>query len=129
MYLDRLLSKGCIGPSVAQDSPSKHEAYPTKVFEYMAMGMPVVASDLKLTRLREKRSRQGGCGVLASADDAGAYVDTALAILDDPCGLSSTAGTAGRLRSECPTGTLKGPDLCVSFFISWDKATTRRGQT
>jgi glycosyltransferase involved in cell wall biosynthesis len=81
IHLDELLSKGCIGLSVAQDSPSKNHAYPTKVFEYMATGMPVVASDLKLTR---EVVEIGGCGVLVAPGDAAAYVDAALAILSDP---------------------------------------------
>lgn len=81
MHIDQLLSKGCIGLSVAQNSPSKHHAYPTKIFEYMAMGMPVVASDLELTR---EVIETAGCGVLVPPDDPKAYVEAALEILHDP---------------------------------------------
>ncbi|HHY38770.1 MAG TPA: glycosyltransferase family 4 protein [Clostridia bacterium] len=81
MHIDQLLSKGCIGLSVAQNSPSKQHGYPTKIFEYMAMGMPVVASDLELTR---EVVETAGCGVLVPPDDPKAYVDAALAILHDP---------------------------------------------
>lgn len=80
-HMDRLLAKGNIGLSVALGSSSKHLAYPTKIFEYMAMGMPVVASDLDLTR---EVIEAAGCGVLVPPDDPKAYVNAALAILNDP---------------------------------------------
>jgi len=79
--MDFLLSKGCIALAVEQDSPQKRIAYPTKLFEYMAMGLPIIASDLPYTKeLVEKV----GCGVTVTSNKAKAYVDAINSMLKNP---------------------------------------------
>lgn len=70
--MDQLLSRASIGLSVEQDLPNMGLGYHAKLFEYMAMGLPVVASDLRSNR---KLVEDAGCGILVRADDAEAYVD------------------------------------------------------
>jgi glycosyltransferase involved in cell wall biosynthesis len=79
--IDKLLGQGCIGISVYLDSPEKRAAMPAKLFEYMAMGMPIVASDLPLKR---KIVTESGTGVLVKPNTPAAFVDAILAVLDDP---------------------------------------------
>jgi glycosyltransferase involved in cell wall biosynthesis len=46
----RILSRCHIGLAVLQPIPNYIESYPTKMFEYMALGLPVVVSDFPLYR-------------------------------------------------------------------------------
>ncbi len=79
--LPELLASASVGLSVEQDSPEKRMALPSKLFDYMAMGLPVVASDLPNTRAVVE---QAGCGLLVAPGDAAAYVEAVMHILDDP---------------------------------------------
>ena len=44
------LSQGRVGLCVLHDSPAYREAYPVKIFEYMAAGLPIIASDFPVWR-------------------------------------------------------------------------------
>ncbi|MDA1014695.1 MAG: glycosyltransferase family 4 protein [Planctomycetota bacterium] len=44
------LSQGRVGLCVLHDSPAYREAYPVKIFEYMATGLPIIASDFPVWR-------------------------------------------------------------------------------
>lgn len=79
--IDKLLSEACIGITVEQNTPSKRLAIPTKVFEYMAMGLPIIASDLPETR---KILNQANCGILVSPDQPEEYVDAAVHLIENP---------------------------------------------
>lgn len=46
----RILAECHIGLAVLQPIPNYYESYPTKMFEYMALGLPVIASDFPLYR-------------------------------------------------------------------------------
>lgn len=72
--IDAFLAKGCIGLSVEQNTPEKVIAIPTKLFEYMATGLPIVASNLPLTKEIIDNSK---CGIVVPCDDADKYVDAA----------------------------------------------------
>jgi glycosyltransferase involved in cell wall biosynthesis len=65
---------------------------PTKLFEYLACGVPVVASSLpSIERLFE----MGEWGILAAPDDPRAHAGAIAALLDDP-GHARCLGTTGR---------------------------------
>ena len=76
--IDRLLTKGSVGLFVANNTKSKNIALPMKLFEYMAAGMPIIASDLDMTRHIIEEAK---CGILVSPDDAKGYVDAATHIM------------------------------------------------
>ena len=67
---------------------------PTKLFEYMAYGLPVVSSDLPSTR---PYVRPGENGLLATAGDPAAHAAALLALLGDPAA-AARLGAAGRQR-------------------------------
>ena len=50
-----------VGLAVLQPDPNYIASYPTKLFEYMAMGMPVVVSDFELYRRVVEESQCGFC--------------------------------------------------------------------
>jgi len=54
------------GLAILQDRPNYRESYPTKMFEYMALGIPVVVSDFPLNR---KVIVESGCGFSIPPDD------------------------------------------------------------
>ncbi len=56
-----LLHSSAIGLCLFQPAPNHLEAMPTKVFEYMAAGLPVIASDLPALREIVEGSGAGIC--------------------------------------------------------------------
>jgi glycosyltransferase involved in cell wall biosynthesis len=72
--------------------PQYQRTFATKLFEYMACGLPVVASDVAPSR---KIVTAAGCGVLVEADDPQAYADAVLYLLENP-GEAQRMGRNGR---------------------------------
>lgn len=54
------------GLAVLQDRPNYRESYPTKMFEYMALGLPVIVSDFPLNR---RVTMECGSGFPIQPDD------------------------------------------------------------
>lgn len=70
--------------------------YPNKVFEYMACGLPVVASDLPgLRQLIEPAQ----CGILVRAEEAPAHAAAIATLLDDP-DAAREMGERGRVFAQ-----------------------------
>jgi glycosyltransferase involved in cell wall biosynthesis len=76
----RVLTLGSIGLVPDVHSPIAHLGLHAKFFDYMAMGLPIVASDIENARALIESAQ---CGVLVPSEDATAFVEAALALLGD----------------------------------------------
>ncbi|MEA3337467.1 MAG: glycosyltransferase family 4 protein [Chloroflexota bacterium] len=75
------LQQAAVGWVTWQPVPKNEKNIPTKLFEYMAYGVPVVSSDLPSTR---QFVHDGKNGYLVTADDPTAHAQAILRILRDP---------------------------------------------
>jgi glycosyltransferase involved in cell wall biosynthesis len=87
-----LLGTARVGIVLFQPVGNYVEAYPTKLFEYMASGVPVVASDFPLWR---QIVESAGCGLLVDPTDSRAVASAIDRLLADPEG-SAEMGARGR---------------------------------
>jgi glycosyltransferase involved in cell wall biosynthesis len=76
----RHLERAAVGWVTWQPYPKNQKNVPTKLFEYMAYGLPVVSSDLDSTR---RFVEDGVSGHLVRADDAGAHAEAIIDLLED----------------------------------------------
>ena len=87
-------------------------AVPTKLVEAMAMGRPVVASDLpRMAAI----VRSTGCGIVVPADDPVAHATAIRQLLDDPA-LARRMGQAGRRAFEEGLSFEHEADALTSFY-------------
>lgn len=96
-FIDRaavanLLADATVGLLLLLPERNYVNAYPTKLFEYMAMGVPVVASDFPLWRSIVETA---GCGLLVDPEDPAAGAAAVQRLLDDPA-LARSMGERGR---------------------------------
>lgn len=75
------VAKACCGLVMFQPGPNHLEALPNKIFEYMAAGLPIIASDFPLWRSLIEQVR---CGVVANPVDAGAISRAIQFVLENP---------------------------------------------
>ena len=73
--VSKLLSSALAGLVVLHPTPSYQRAYPVKLFEYMAAGIPVIASDFPLWR---QIVQEAECGLLVDPHDPRAIADAAI---------------------------------------------------
>ncbi|MFW5942041.1 MAG: glycosyltransferase, partial [Chloroflexota bacterium] len=64
-----------------QPAPKNEKNIPTKLFEYMTYGVPIVSSDLASTR---PFVQPGANGLLVPASDPGAHATAILELLEHP---------------------------------------------
>lgn len=91
-----LLRKARAGMLLYLPSPAHVEALPTKMFEYMAAGIPVIASDFPLWRSIIDKHR---CGILVDPSNPQEIAHAIDAIYKDPAE-ASAMGARGRQAIE-----------------------------
>ena len=75
------LNKSRIGISPNLNVPKQVKAIPTKLFEYMSSGLPIVASNLPNNKFYVEDT---GVGFLANPDNPESFVDRIFQLLDNP---------------------------------------------
>lgn len=94
--LAEIVSRARAGLVVLKPVPKYLEATPTKMFEYMAAGIPVIASDFPAWR---EIVDSHACGVCVDPEDPAAIADSIQRIVDDPAA-AQRMGENGRLAVE-----------------------------
>ncbi|WP_166375830.1 glycosyltransferase [Aeromicrobium phragmitis] len=92
-----LLLRARVGLVVLQDTPAYRESLPTKMFEYFAAGVPVVASDFPLWRSIVDRYE---CGVLVDPTSPEAVAAAIASYASDPVLLERHSRNARRAAVE-----------------------------
>lgn len=87
-----VMAQSRVGLLLYRRSRAHEDAMPNKLFEYMAEGLPVVASDFPLWR---ELVQQTGAGLVVPPDDAEVVADAVLEILGDP-EVAAAMGERGR---------------------------------
>lgn len=94
--VSRILAGASIGLILLAPERNYLDSYPTKMFEYMAAGIPVVASDFPLWRSVVERAE---CGLLVDPSSAGAAAEAVRWLLEHPHE-ARRMGTSGRRAVE-----------------------------
>jgi glycosyltransferase involved in cell wall biosynthesis len=94
----RILGSARVGLVTLHPTPAYLEALPVKMFEYMAAGLPVIASDFPLWR---NIVTEAGCGLLVDPLNPSAIADAITWILDHP----GEAEAMGRRGQHAVTST------------------------
>jgi glycosyltransferase involved in cell wall biosynthesis len=110
-WLDRegvrtVLGQARIGLVTLHPTPSYVESYPVKLFEYMAAGIPVVASDFPLWR---GIIEEAGCGLLVDPERPEAIAEAVNRLLNDQA-LAAAMGQRGQaaVRERYNWGSQEG---------------------
>jgi glycosyltransferase involved in cell wall biosynthesis len=88
----QIIGKCSVGLAVLHPIPNYLESYPTKIFEYMAMGLPVIASNFPLYR---EVIEGTGCGICVDPLDSTEIAQAIKSIAEHPAG-ADEMGKKGR---------------------------------
>jgi len=77
----RIVSGAAIGLAVLQPNPNYFESFPTKMFEYMALGVPVITSNFPLY---ERTIRGADCGLTVDPEKPEDVAKAIGTIMDHP---------------------------------------------
>ena len=108
----QLISRCHIGVALLDHTPNFADSYPTKLFEYMALGLPVVTSDIPLYRDVVESS---GCGKVVDPNDPKDVADAIASLLDNP-GKAAEMGERGRKEVRKKYGWNHEAGNLLSFY-------------
>jgi glycosyltransferase involved in cell wall biosynthesis len=77
----RRMARCYAGIAMLEKTPNFVGSYPTKLFEYMALGLPVVTSDIPMYR---RVVEQAECGFVADPTNPQTIAEVIASLLDDP---------------------------------------------
>ncbi len=93
----KTLAKSHVGLSVLSPAPNYIESIPTKMFEYMALGLPVIVSDFPV--LRNILEAHGG-GYCIEPNNPNKLADTIARLIDDNAEYQKLSGQGRKTASE-----------------------------
>jgi glycosyltransferase involved in cell wall biosynthesis len=108
----QLMAKCHIGMALLQPTPNYMDSYPTKLFEYMALGMPIVASDFPLYR---DVIEGVNCGVCVDPTDPAAAAEAIAYLLRNP-ELAQEMGRNGRQAARSEYGWGREAEKLLAFY-------------
>ncbi|MDJ0751168.1 MAG: glycosyltransferase [Woeseiaceae bacterium] len=103
----KIIAANAVGLALLKPIPNYVESYPTKIFEYMALGIPVVASDFPLYRSIIDRHT---CGICVDAED-----------VRDVAGAIRRLCQSSEMRSKYGENGLRA----VHTHYSWDEEASK----
>ncbi|MEM7337896.1 MAG: glycosyltransferase [Actinomycetota bacterium] len=117
-YIIPMLNSSRIGLSLLHPTSQYKIAEPTKIFEYMSVGLPIVGSDMGPTREIVTKHK---CGVLVDPYDATAIADAIRYLLDD-IDVAAEMGERGLAASADYTWERQGAGLASAYHRILDRA-------
>lgn len=111
-HLGSWLAAADIGLVPLQPVPKFHKNIPTKMFEYMAAGLPMVGSDLPPIR---RYLLAADAGLLAVPDDPRSHADKILSLVQDP-ELAGRLGDNGRVAFQTRYNWTTEEEKLVSLY-------------
>jgi len=118
--LAELLAESTVGVVLFLPEPNHIYSQPTKMFEYMAAGVPVLASDYPLWR---ELVVSAGVGVVTDPLDVDGIVRAAASLLDNPAE-SASMGHRGRELVETTRNWAVEAEHLVAFYDELSGVTT-----
>jgi glycosyltransferase involved in cell wall biosynthesis len=109
-----LLTRVRAGLVLYHQQVGREVAQPTKLFEYMAAGIPVIASDFPLWR---KIIEDAGCGLLVNPLDVAAIADAIERLITNPTE-AEAMGQRGRQAAERHFNWANEEQILLSFYSS-----------
>ncbi|MEV4773883.1 glycosyltransferase family 4 protein [Microbacterium sp. LWH12-1.2] len=117
-----LLLSARIGFAVLQATPAYVDALPTKMFEYFAAGVPVIASDFPLWRDIIDRHE---CGQVVDQRDPAAIARAVRRYADDPALLAQHGANARRAAVESLNWASEAKQLIQAYSALPDRGARR----
>ncbi|CUA84073.1 Glycosyltransferase involved in cell wall bisynthesis [Gulbenkiania indica] len=118
-----VLSRSKVGLVTLFPTPNYVDALPIKLFEYMAAGMPVIASDFPLWR---EIVTDAGCGLLVNPEDAPAIAAAINRLLGDES-MARQMGEAGRQAVLSRYSWSAEAQKLVALYAQLERSVLRAG--
>ena len=116
-----LLAESSVGISLLHAEPNYLHAFPTKLFEYMAAGLPIVTSDLPASKAIVE---QAGCGLVVAPGDARVLQQALLKLAD-----GEAAAAMGRHGRAAVARDYNWTDDAAALVVLYERLSARGAQS